>query len=46
MDQHNSFEFFEDEDDESRLDLIETQKAIFSNIFNLGNIVESTDEDE
>jgi len=44
MDRHNSFEFFEDEEEESRIDLIETQKSIFTQIFNL--VHESNDEEE
>ncbi len=46
MDQH-SFEFFEDEDDDSKLDLIEIQRKIIMNILNLGlSSTETTDEDE
>eukprot|EP00347_Sterkiella_histriomuscorum_P002792 403366783 len=37
MDQHNSFEFFEDDDeDHQKMDLIEIQRQSFSHIFNLG----------
>lgn len=37
MDQHNSFEFFEDDDDDhQKIDLIEIQKQSFTHIFNLG----------
>lgn len=46
MDQHNSFEFFEDEEDDSKLDLIEVQKSIFTDIFNLGQNNDSGDDDE
>ena len=31
----NNFEFFEDDEEDTRLDLIEIQKRIFTQIFNL-----------
>ncbi|CDW72057.1 sec1 family protein [Stylonychia lemnae] len=46
MDQHNSFEFFEDEDEDHRIDLLETQKKIFQSIFNLTSNADLSEDDE
>ena len=50
VDQHNSFEFFEDDEEDSagsRLDLIEVQRKIFADIFSLGvSPSDSTDDED
>lgn len=46
MDKNNSFEFFEDEEEDQKIDLIEIQKAMFTRILNLGNTQDTSDDDE
>ena len=43
MDRDNSFEFFEDEEIDSRIDLVEAQKSIFTHMFSLSS---DTHDDE
>lgn len=45
MEQHQ-FEFFEDEEEERNIDLIEVQKQIFANILNLGQPQQHGDEED
>ncbi len=46
MDKNNSFEFFEDEEDNTRIDLIEIQKSIFQRIFDLTHSENHNDDEE